>query len=92
MAIDPRGAAMLGGIAAELTAARGELEALGLKLCCDPHVAAAHFDCLQGLDRIAQIIGEAAGLLGRGDAVAGALAAVRLEEMRGRLADFLRAA
>jgi hypothetical protein len=46
-----------------------EVERLGASLCCDSHVAEAHINQLQGLDRIAQLLGGLAATIEAPDPV-----------------------
>lgn len=61
-----------------------EVEALGVSLCCDPAVAAAHMEALQAFDMIAQKQRGLAALL-RADCPVSALAALGLDELKLRL-------
>lgn len=72
-------------LAAELDAARMQLETLAVDLCLDPVVFSRHGATLQQFDQLAQVIGEAAGLLRQRETAHDAIAAVRLETMRVRL-------
>ncbi|GGB21085.1 hypothetical protein GCM10011380_08370 [Sphingomonas metalli] len=82
---DPAPLSLHGALAAELEAVRRELEATALRLCLDPVVFLKHADALQGFDRLAQTIAEAAGVLRSEADPDTTLAAIRLEAMRARL-------
>ncbi|WP_413060832.1 hypothetical protein ACLN6N_13180 [Sphingomonas carotinifaciens] len=73
------------GLAQELDAARGVLEALATALCLDPLVFERHGAALQEFDRLGQVIGEVAGVLRHSGPVNDALAGVRLEAVKDRL-------
>lgn len=78
-------ARLLGLLADELDALRGELERLGVTLCADPAVAREHMAALQSLDQIGQRQAAVAAILRAPDR-AEAARNVRLEALAGRLA------
>ncbi|MBB4155453.1 hypothetical protein GGQ80_003376 [Sphingomonas jinjuensis] len=71
-------------IADELERSRGEMEALGVALCADPALVAAHGGALQALDRLGQQQLALATLL-RADDPIGALQAITLGDLQRRL-------
>ncbi|MDJ0977114.1 MAG: hypothetical protein QNI87_01095 [Erythrobacter sp.] len=71
-------------IADTLTSLSVEIEALGATLCADTDIATRHLDELQGVDRIAQTLGQLADVVGApspGDAIE----AVSIEGLRDQL-------
>lgn len=74
----------LGAVADILGELGNEVEELGVRLCCDPDVAARHIEALQAFDLIAQKQRGLAALL-RADCPVTALAELGLEELKQRL-------
>lgn len=73
-------------LAAELNYAGVQLETLALQLCLDPVVFDRHAATLQQFDHLSQILGEVVRLLRCPGSQQEALATLRLDAMRGRMA------
>lgn len=77
----PHSAALLNGIATQLTTFAEDAEAFGIVLCSDFDVATRYLVQLQQIDRLAQSLREMANVLVAEDPDA-AVAAIRLGDLR----------
>lgn len=75
---------LMSGTADALDGLSREVEGLGAALCADPEIAARYLDQLQGVDRIAQSLGQLANVL-RAPIPEEAVAAVQMGDLQERL-------